>query len=628
MQNLLDDLLEVLKNDERLVIDGKLAKNKIIELSLSVDSDLLKLLLQSDSLRTHFFRNIDGVIVFDKIDFQKFVSNKQFLSDSYTAFKNKIGLTLNGEYLTEAEEVVLAWPYKDCVLEGGQTKDDQKRKEIFWNTTLASDEIDRLLSPKVMTNFKYYGDGKKKKSQHIQFEDNLVIKGNNLLALYSLREIYKGQIKLIYIDPPYNTGGGDFGYNDSFNHSAWLTFMKNRLEVALELLSSEGSIWINIDDNESHYLKVLCDGIFQRENFVANVVWEKADSPRMDAHTFSSRHDHILVYAKNIHRVNIKRVANNPEKLTHYNRVDDKGKAYYLKPLRAMGKDGTREARPSMYFPITAPDKTKIYPKNKDGSDSRWRWSPERVAKEKKRLEFLKTKNGWSIYFKIFAEENSVKPPETIWYNKEVGSNRTSKAEIKKLFNGSVPFDTPKPERLIQRIIEIASNERDIVLDFYSGSGTTGAVAMKLNRQFICIEQMDYIESVTIERLRKVIEGEDGGISKAVKWKGGGSFYFAELLKSNAIFLDEIENVQSKKILAKVFEKMKASGFLSYQVDITHIKDQMTLFNELSLDQQKQVLVELLDKNMLYVNYSEIDNKDYAVSEKDKALNKRLYSKL
>ncbi|MHB1277453.1 MAG: site-specific DNA-methyltransferase, partial [Bacteroidia bacterium] len=266
MYQILDELTTSLSGDSRLLVNGKLLKNKIVELALALDEGLLKLLITNVSLKKHFFKEVDGILVFDKVDFQKFVSNKQFLPDSYTAFKNKIGLTANGEYLTEAKEVVLAWPYKDCVLEGGQTKEDQKRKEIFWNTTLAPDEIDRLLSPKVLTAFKRYDKNGEGKVEKLSMNDSLLVKGNNLFTIQSLKKVYSGKVKLIYIDPPYNTGNDGFDYNDSFNHSSWLTFIKNRLQVAKELLDSAGTIAISIDHNELGYLLILLDEIFGIEN--------------------------------------------------------------------------------------------------------------------------------------------------------------------------------------------------------------------------------------------------------------------------------------------------------------------------------------------------------------------------
>ncbi len=251
MQNLLNDLTNLLSKDDRLVVEGKLLKNKIIELALAMDGDLIKLLLKDKAIKKHFFTDVDGVLVFDKIKFQRFVSNKEFLPDSYTAFKNKIGLVdEQGEYITNSQDVVLAWPYKDCVLEGGQTKEDQKRDEIFWNETLAPDEIDRLLAPKVFTGWKKYDSkGEHELSGNVDFQnENLIIRGNNLLALHSIYKKYAGKIKLIYIDPPYNpeSKANTFCYNNTFNETTWLTFMKNRLEVASSLLTPDGAIIVAI----------------------------------------------------------------------------------------------------------------------------------------------------------------------------------------------------------------------------------------------------------------------------------------------------------------------------------------------------------------------------------------------
>jgi len=302
MQNLFEDLKQLLAQDERLITEeSKLLKNMIIELGLKLDADLLRLLLSHDRIRRHFFAEVDSILVFDKDKFLQFVSNKQFLPDSYTAFKNKIGLSDDGgsTYLSRRREVALVWPYKDCVLEGGQTKEDAKRNEVFWNTTLAPDDVDRLLDPKVLTNFRRVDAEGEHPVTQLQPTDNLIIKGNNLLALHSLTRRFGGKVKLIYIDPPYNTGNDSFGYNDRFNHSTWLTFMRSRLEAARALLRKDGSIWINIDDTEAHYLKVLTDEVFERENFVRNVLWQKRTSPDMRA-ALGDGHDHVLVFAKDI----------------------------------------------------------------------------------------------------------------------------------------------------------------------------------------------------------------------------------------------------------------------------------------------------------------------------------------
>src|SRR3989339_1702193 len=234
MKNILEQLTDLLKKDERLASqDGILLKNQAQELARKNDPALIRLLLSDKAIKQHFFFEVEKTLIFDKEKFIKFVSNKEFLPDSYTAFKNKIGLTEDGEFISEKKEVVLSWPYKDCVLEGGMTKEDQKRDEIFYNETLAPDDINRLLDAKVFTNFKRID----KKGEHKldgfnrdekgTIKDNLIIKGNNLLALASLKKKFAGKVKLIYIDPPYNTGNDGFKYNDYFNHSSWLVFMKN-----------------------------------------------------------------------------------------------------------------------------------------------------------------------------------------------------------------------------------------------------------------------------------------------------------------------------------------------------------------------------------------------------------------
>jgi len=304
VQNLLDDLKELFQQDDRLMVEGSLLKSRIIELALKLDGDLIKLLLSHPRLRQHFFVEVAGVVVFDKEMFLQFVSNKAFLPDSYTAFSNKIGLTDDGgrTYLSRHRDVVLAWPYKDCVLEGGQTKEDAKRDEVFWNMTLAPDDIDRLLDPKVLTNFRRIDAGGERAATEIADSDNLIIKGNNLLALQSLLPRFRGWVKLIYIDPPYNTGNGSFGYNDQFNHSTWLTFMKNRLEATRGLLRSDGVILIQIDNRELAYLKVLCDEVFGRDNFRNAIIVKKGTKSlqkQFDTiQQLNAGYDIILLYRK------------------------------------------------------------------------------------------------------------------------------------------------------------------------------------------------------------------------------------------------------------------------------------------------------------------------------------------
>ena len=364
--------------------------------------------------------------------------------------------------------------------------------------------------------------------------DNMLIHGDNLLVLKALHQQFAGTVRCIFIDPPYNTGHAFEHYDDGVQHSIWLSLMRDRLTELRDLLTEDGSIWVTLDDNEAHYLKVVADEVFGRSNFIGTIVWEKSDSPRMDAQFLSSRHDFILVYAKSRDEVHFKPLSVN-EVPKHYNKTDEDGRAYYLKPLRAMGGQGeTRESRPNLYFPITAPDGTTVYPVRQDGTDGAWRWSRKKVETEHHRIEWTKSKRkGWSPNYRIYASTNQTRPPESIWFHSDVGSNRTSKAEVKAVLPETAPFGTPKPEALLKRILEIATEPGDLVLDSFAGSGTTGAVAHKMRRRWILVELGEHAKSHAQPRLVRVVEGTDtGGISQTVGWNRGGGFQFYRLAPS------------------------------------------------------------------------------------------------
>lgn len=428
--------------------------------------------------------------------------------------------------------------------------------------------------------------------------ENMLIHGDNLLALKALEQQYTGQIKCVCIDPPYNTGSAFEHYDDGIEHSLWLSLINDRLKIIHKLLSNDGTLWIAIDDNEAHYLKVMCDEIFGRQNFMANVIWEKADSPRSDAKFFSSRHDHILVYTKNINCVKLQRIKDK-EAPEHYNRKDRDGRIYYLKPLRAMGADGHRHKRPSMFYPITAPDGQQVFPKNPDGTDSRWQWGLEKVNQEWDRIEFIANKNHeWSVYFKIYHEDTQGKPPETIWPHHVVGSNRTSKKEIKDLFGSNV-FDTPKPEALIQKIIEISTDESDYVLDSFLGSGTSAAVAHKMKRKWIGIELGEHATTHCVPRLQQVVSGKDkGGITEAVNWQGGGGFKFYTLAPSliqKDKYGSEIINPQyNANMLAAAMAKQE--GFRYQPSESSYFKQGFSSEKDFIFTTTQFVSIQLLDR--------------------------------
>ncbi|MDE1313382.1 site-specific DNA-methyltransferase [Vibrio aestuarianus] len=617
---ILNQLLEALTTDERLVIDGKLAKNKIVELALNLDPTLLKILLSNDQLKSHFFTDVEGMLIFDKVAFQRFVNNKSFLPDSFTQFKNKIGLSVDNHYLADSNDVVLSWPYKDCVLEGGQTEDDQKRSEIFWNETLAPEQLDTLLAPKVLTGFKKFDKDGIHNDIELKNDENLVIKGNNLLALKSIENKYINSIEMIYLDPPYNTQSDSFGYNDTFNHSTWLTFMKPRLEIAKRLLTETGSLWVSIDDNEAHYLKVLLDEVFGKGCFVASNVWQKRYS-RENREAIGDVHEYIFVYSKNPllfkERRNLVPINEKQAKVYRNPNNDPKGR---WRPIPMTAQAG--HATPDQFYEVTSPSGKVFTP-----PDGRC-WGIAKATYERLnaegRIYFGKNGDAQPNTIRYLSEVEGV-TPWTWWPSEEVGHTDEAKKEMHRLFGKLDTFESPKPERLLERIIHIATSPNDLVLDFFAGSGTTAAVALKLERKFITIEQMDYIDKFTVKRLCSVIDGEQGGISDGINWQGGGSFVYCQLAELASKYSDRIEQAKNSNELIALWNELKESSNLSYKVDPKAFDKNIESFSELSFEDQQRFLIEAIDKNQLYVNYSDIDDQNNDISDQDKKLNKQFY---
>jgi len=673
---LLEELKLLLEKDGRLISEGKLLKNRIVELALKLDKDLVKLLLSNERIREHFFTEIDRILVFDKEKFMKFVDNKEFLSDSYTAFKNKIGLaTEDGRYLAKSKEVVLVWPYKDCVLEGGQEEPDEKRKEIFHNVILAPDEIDRLLEPKVFTNFKrinkdgeYPLDGfrtdpeinKKRGLPEDTITDNLIVKGNNLLSLHSLLKEFRGLVKLIYIDPPYNTGNDEFQYNDNFNHSTWLTFMKNRLEVAKKLLKEDGVIFVQCDDNEQAYLKVLMDEIFGRENFVNCIAVKMAELTGVKMSHVRKRlpkiKEYLLVYKK-------EQAVFNPVKIP---------KQEWDNEYKIFIDNVSQEDIALLKEIMKKEDRTEEDINRADEICKKFEFISISEAMEKynvqeNELENWRIKNSWRIVRTVATVESVKKLADSkknvlnqpafsiitaenkMYVIKSDYDETKDQPRMKILFaddyltvtlgdfwqdikttglepEGGVKLTKgKKPEQLIKRIIDMCTQSKDIILDFFMGTGTTCAVAHKMGRQYLGIEQLDYGENSAVVRLKNVINGDQTGISKEVNWQGGGDFVYMELLKLNEAFVEKIRDAETTEELLNIWEEMKHNGFLSYRIDPRLFDENIEEFKTLDLEEQKKLLLEMLEYNGLYVNYSEIEDAIYNVSEEDKKLNKDFY---
>ena len=367
-------------------------------------------------------------------------------------------------------------------------------------------------------------------TDHDRF-DNRLIFGDNLLALKALEQEFSGKIKCEFIDPPYNTGSAFEHYDDGVEHSLWLTMLRDRLELLKRLLSDDGAIWITIDDNEAHYLKVLCDEVFGRDNFVANCLWQKVYSERMDATGFSTSHDHVLVYRKS-EAFQVKQIAKD-QNVDQFKFLDNRtGKYYRRRSLRKEGSESLRQDRPSMWYAIKAPDGTEVWPVKPDGTEGRWRWKKENVSTNEDELEFVKKDNRWEIYVKQFLDADATRPPSTLWLQEEVGHNHEAKLEAK-AFNPDDIFSTPKPERLLKHILTLGTDPGDWVLDSFGGSGTSGAAAHKMGRRWIMVELGEHCHTHIIPRLKKVIDGADpGGITEAVGWKGGGGFRYYRLAPS------------------------------------------------------------------------------------------------
>lgn len=628
--------------------DGdKLHRSRVIDAINQKEPTLIKALINNDKIKENYSSEIDGVLLFD---FEKLISllkYKEFWYDSFTKYRNTIGLTSEGKYLNYNSDVVLDFPFKDCVLEGGMTKEDLGKDEIYYNEVIARDEIDRLFAPKVLTKTKRYTkESIEENITDFSDEDNLIIKGNNLIALHSLKERYAGKVKLIYIDPPYNTGNDSFKYNDRFNRSTWLTFMKNRLEIARDLLSDDGVIFVQCDDNEQAYLKVLMDSIFLENNFISSIVIKMS---HLSGVKMSHRDrnipkikEFVLAYAKNKSIV----LLNETFQEAEWDDVLDRYTSFLIVDEKQPENNDYWEA-------ISLRDAINKYLKNKDQK------SIERFKIENANRIFRTARNNSSQVMSIpkqkkFSKIITPTGLEKIIYNQEeviFASNaiRNNKVVtpigdiwndigINNLHNeGSVEFSLgKKPEKLIQRIIHLGSNENDIVLDFHLGSGTTAAVAHKMGRRYIGIEQMDYINEITVPRLQKVIEGEQGGISKDVEWQGGGSFVCVELMELNYQFIHEIEKAQDYDALTSILEEMKVNAHLNYHADLNKVlktayemdgMPRLVSFDELELHEQKKLLIELLDKNQLYVSLSEINDKTLHISDADKAFNHRFYEK-
>ncbi len=651
----IEKIYSVLEKDSRLVDEeGKLLKNKVQELAQKMDSKLLRLILNDDYCKSLFIQDVDGIQVFDKDKFCWVINSKDFLPDGFTKYKNAILLTdENSNSIKKSSDVVLEFPFKDCYLEADSTKDTDEREEVFYNETLMKSEIDTLLAPKAFCNSKKYDSDGEHKVTSITDKDNLIIKGNNLLALHSLVPKYKGQVKLMYWDVLYNTESDKVPYADSFKHTSWLTMMKNRLEVAKTLLKDDGVICIQCDDNEQAYLKVLCDEIFGRKNFLNCIVVETGEVfGTKAAHinkTFVKVKDYILIYSMS--QVSIKPLWTKTNELydTHFNCIIKDGKKEtflnYLKGIDWVNEEfekyniGLKTNNIATLMNLS--DKFKNFVNNDISNILYGDWPYTQKIDDESifddndihlidGLMVFKTSGGVYRYYRSFKETlhmtNDFVPTYCkstargdLWKDFHNDMRNVSKEGNIVLKNGK------KPVRLIFDLLTAFTSDGDIVLDAYLGSGTTADVAHKMGRKYIGIEQLDAHSKMEIERMTNVIAGDQTGISEIVNWHGGGSFIYCELAKNSQNVIDRIITAPDNE-LPDIYEQLLDSPFLSYKVDIQEMEKQKGSFTELTPDDQRKLLISILDKNTLYVNYSDMDDEDYALSDNDKAFTKSFYS--
>ncbi|MFV8806463.1 DNA methyltransferase [Aerococcus urinaeequi] len=671
---LFDQLKEALISfGDKYFVGEELNRSKISNDLRNYNESLIGKLFEIEYIQRHYLKEVAGYNIFQIEELEESILYSDYWDTSYTEYENRIGLSSKGKFIEDNQDVVLDFPFKDGVLTASMTKEDSKEgyDDAFLNEVIEKDEIDRLLGKKIFVNAKRYSTEGVGATGVFEEDDNLIIKGNNLLALHTIKNKYSGKIKMIYLDPPYNTKNDSFAYNDTFNHSAWLTFMKNRLEIAKILLSDDGMIFVQTDDKEHAYLKVLMDSVFGSDKYLNTIVIKaKASSGASgggEDRRLKKNVEFVLLYANENAQINIQKKPYELKKYIDerkeqgktfaYNKVlinkgtltkigetvDGRGdtielfdvKDYEIKSVSKLAKElkiseeevyvryldqifTTENAQTSIrgrvrnavaddgytiarYVPVSGKNKGKLTDVGFIGSTKRL-------------VSFL---SGTT-----YIEDGIVYKTEkagTLW--EDISWSSIKNEGGVELGNGK------KPEKLLERLISSATEENDIVLDFFMGSGTTPAVALKMGRRFIGIEQMDYIEDISLQRLKNVINGDQTGISKNVNWRGGGSFIYVELLPKNMGYLQDIVHSQNIDELRVVFNRMLEGTDSQEQADISFRADLSKIDWAEGFDANKKILVKLLDKNGLYYNFSEIEDQNIRslISDEDYTFNQNFY---
>ena len=643
---LLKEINTVLKEFPQYWENGTLKRYEVIDAIENKEENIIKALINNEKVRDEYGHTVDGVLLFDFSKLISLIQYKEYWKNSFTKYKNKIGLATEGKYLDYDAEVVLDFPFKDCVLEGGMSKEENGKNEVYYNEIIASDEIDRLFAPKVLTNAKRITKDSEtlitdlNRNEDGIITDNLVIKGNNLLALHTLKEQFAGKIKLIYIDPPYNPSGKNntFAYNNNFKHSTWLVFMKNRLEIAKKLLTSDGAMIIAIDDNEFKYLGILIDEVFSGyESHCVTIV----HNPRgIQGTNFSYTNEYAyFVFPKGMKIIGNRKIEEED--------IDFRG-------LRDNGGESLREDARNCFYPILVDIQTMqvidfgevcedgfhptaniikddfawVYPIDGEGIERKWRYARQSIEEVKDLLKVVRNRQGnYDIQLgKNFGQYR------TVWQDKRYDANEYGT----KLINSLVPNNTFSFPKSLWNVYDalyavVRDDKEAIILDYHAGSGTTAHAVLELNkdggnRKFIMVEQMDYIETITSARIKAVIQRENLD----------DNFVYFELAKLNQNYVDKIKNTENSDQLLSILDTMKAEAYLNYQIELDDILnktyeisgiDHEVSFADLDINEQKESVIGLLDKNQLYINLSEINDKNMQVSENDKLFTDSFYKK-
>lgn len=683
----MDHIRKVLEQfgDKYFTKSGALKRNTVIEDLDNYDKDLMTTILKDDLLHKTYTSKIADVEIFEINKFVDMLRYKEYWEDSFTKYDNKIGLTAGGKYIDDSSDVVLDFPYKDCVLKAGMTKEDVEHSwdanEPFLNETLAKPEIDELFESKIFINATRYDKNGKTKASSISNDDNLIIKGNNLIALYSLKKRCANKIKLIYLDPPYNTGTDSFLYNDKFNHASWLTFMKNRLEICRDLLSDEGHIVIQTDDNEQAYLKVLMDSIFKKENYVntISILFKNiaGASGGGEDKRLKKNIEYLTIYAKNYSCSNsfndvydykqigqlVREMRKNGVSWKYTSVLVDPGKAVYigsttdatgneirlykrkdykiksisklmneenLSEQEAYDKYGVKAFQTAMPQSSIRPTIMKKYKEisNEPNELMSIKYIPRTGRNKGKEYEqFYKGEKfrlfAWLKDVSVMKEGHLYKTEKQGTFWNFVGATKNVNKE------GQVTFSNgKKPEELLSRIIKMTTDKHDLVLDMFLGSGSTAATALKLHRRFIGIEQLNHQVELIRKRLMNVIDGDKTGISKDTNWQGGGGFIYAELMEKNQGYLRDLQNAENMDELMNVYSRMKRNGDIDFRVDLNRFEASLKAGELPSLEERKKELIKIIDKNQLYYNYSDIDDENVKslIADTDYEFNKSFYS--